>query len=95
MSGRTPPDPAGMRNGKTMSDEQRPLTARELLAKAWELTRESMALIGLPIPLAIRFQIDGLEHVRATRASPSSTNWQRRSAPLRKTSSGWSRAHRH
>jgi hypothetical protein len=53
--------------GKPLSDEQTLMTARELLAKGWELTRESMALVGLPIPDEIQLQIDGQRHVRATR----------------------------
>ncbi len=77
-----------------MSDEQKPMTASELLAKGWELTEQSMALVGLPIPDEIQFQIDGRALMSTRRASPSSTNWQRQSAPLTKTSGGWSRAHR-
>jgi hypothetical protein len=53
-----------------MSTEQKPMTARELLAKAWELTEQSMALVGLLIPPEIElFQIDGCTHVRATRVA--------------------------
>ena len=52
-----------------MSIEQKPMTARELLTKGWELTRESMALVGLPIPHEIQFQIDGRNHGRATRVA--------------------------
>jgi hypothetical protein len=53
----------------TMSSEQKPLTARELLAKGWELTRESMALVGLPIPHEVEFQIDGRNTFRPTRVA--------------------------
>ena len=52
-----------------MSTEQKPMTASELLAKGWKLARESMALVGLPIPDEIRFQIDGRRHFRATRVA--------------------------
>ena len=52
-----------------MSIEQKPMTARELLTKGWELTRESMALVGLPIPHEIQFQIGGRNHGRATRVA--------------------------
>jgi hypothetical protein len=52
-----------------MSDEQKPVTARELLAKSWELTQQSMALVGLRIPHAIEFQIDGQNHIHATRVA--------------------------
>ena len=53
--------------GVRESDEQKPMTSRELLAEGWELTRESMALVGLPIPREIEFQIDDRNHERATR----------------------------
>ena len=70
MSGRAPPDHAGKKKGKTMSDEQKPMTAGELLAKGWELTEQSMALVGLLIPREIKlFQIDRCTHVRATRVA--------------------------
>jgi hypothetical protein len=53
-----------------MSDEQKPMTARELLARGWELTEQSMALVGLLIPPEIQlFQIDGCTHVQATRVA--------------------------
>ena len=52
-----------------MSDEQKPVTAKELLAKGWELTRESMALVGLPIPEEIYFQTDGGNNGRVTRVA--------------------------
>jgi hypothetical protein len=42
---------------------------QNVAGKGWELTRESMALVGWPIPLVIRFQIDGRDHVRATRVA--------------------------
>ena len=44
-----------------MSNEQKPMTARELLAKGWELTQQSMALVGMSIPAYIHFQIDGAQ----------------------------------
>ena len=52
-----------------MSDEQKPMTAREPLAEGWELTRESMALVGMSIPYYIHFQIDGRRQIRATRVA--------------------------
>jgi hypothetical protein len=52
-----------------MSDEQKPVTAKELLAKGWELTRESMALVGLPIPEEIYFQTDRGNNGRITRVA--------------------------
>ena len=52
-----------------MCGEQKPTTARELLAKAWELTEQSMALAGLPVPYCIHFQIDGRGQIRATRVA--------------------------
>ena len=52
-----------------MSDEQKPITARELLAKGWELTQQSMALLGMAIPDLIHFQIDGRGQSRATRVA--------------------------
>ena len=52
-----------------MSDEQKPMTARELLAKGWELTQQSMALVGMPVPDCIEFKIDGANHIRATRVA--------------------------
>jgi hypothetical protein len=52
-----------------MSDEQAPMTAREPLAEGWELTRESMALVGMPIPYYIHFPIDGRKQIRATRVA--------------------------
>jgi len=45
------------------------MTARELLAKGWELTQQSMALVGMPIPDFIEFQVDGTNHIRATRVA--------------------------
>ena len=52
-----------------MNDEQKQVTARELLAKGWELTRESMTLVGLTIPEEIHFQIDGCNLTQATRVA--------------------------
>jgi hypothetical protein len=49
-----------------MSDEQ---WASKQLSKGWELTRESMALFGMPIPHYIHFQIDGRRQIRATRVA--------------------------
>jgi hypothetical protein len=62
------------RKGKTMTSGQIPMSARELLAKGWEFTQQSMALAGLPVPDCIHFQINGRRQIRA---SPSSTNWRR------------------
>jgi hypothetical protein len=44
-------------------------SARDLLAKGWELTRESMALVGLPIPHEIQFQVDGRKSSYPTRVA--------------------------
>ena len=52
-----------------MSDEQKPMTARELLAKGWELTRESMALVGMPIPELYPFSDRRAKQIRATRVA--------------------------
>jgi hypothetical protein len=52
-----------------MCIEQKQMTARELLAKGWELTQQSMALAGLSVPYCIHFQIDGQRHGRATRVA--------------------------
>ena len=43
--------------------------ARELLADGWKLTQERAALLGRPIPDFIKFQIDGANHIRATRVA--------------------------
>ncbi len=50
-------------------NEQKPMTARELLADGWELTTQSMALVGLTIPYHIHFHIDGVGQIRATRVA--------------------------
>jgi hypothetical protein len=55
-----------------MSNGQKSMTtarAKELLAEGWKLTQESMALVGTPIPDFIKFQIDGANHIRATRVA--------------------------
>jgi hypothetical protein len=52
-----------------MSDEQKPMTARELFAKRWELTQQRMALVGMRIPDHIHFHIDGGGQIRATRVA--------------------------
>jgi hypothetical protein len=49
--------------------EQKPITARELRRKGWELTQQSMALIGMPVPDFIEFQIDGGNQIRITRVA--------------------------
>ena len=56
-------------DGSPMSSEQKPITARELRRKGWELTQQSMALVGMSIPVYIDFQIDGRRHFRATRVA--------------------------
>jgi hypothetical protein len=50
-----------------MSGEEKPMTARAQLAQGWELTEQSMAVVGLTIPYCIEFQIDGAKQIRATR----------------------------
>jgi hypothetical protein len=49
-----------------MSSEQVPMTARELLAEGWELTQQSVAPVGMPIPDFIEYQIDGTNYIGAT-----------------------------
>jgi hypothetical protein len=52
-----------------MSSEQKPIPPREHLAEGWELTQQSMTLVGLPIPTYVEFLIDGRRQIRATRVS--------------------------
>jgi hypothetical protein len=52
-----------------MSNEHNPMTAREQLAKGWELTQQSMDVVGMRIPDCIHFQIDGRRQIRATRVA--------------------------
>jgi hypothetical protein len=52
-----------------MTSGQIPMSARELLAKGWEFTQQSMALAGLPVPDCIHFQINGRRQMRATRVA--------------------------
>ena len=52
-----------------MSDEQASMTARELRARGWELTQESMLLVGMFIPECIHFRIDGCNYEQATRVA--------------------------
>ncbi len=39
-----------------MGNEKKPTTARELLAKGWELTEQSLILLGLPFPMKSDFR---------------------------------------
>ena len=55
------------KKGKAMTSEQIPMSAREILTKGWELKQQSMALGGMPVPDFVKFQIDGSNHIRATR----------------------------
>jgi hypothetical protein len=55
--------------GKTMDSEQKQKTAIELLATGWELTEQSMALVGLAIPYYLHFLIDGANQIRVTRVA--------------------------
>jgi len=55
--------------GKTMSEEQKPITSRELLAKGWDLTQQSVEFAGLPIPPVVHFRIDGANQMIATRVA--------------------------
>ena len=55
--------------GSPMSSEQKPITAKELLAKGWKLTQQSMALVGMSVPCYLYFQIDGRNQIRATRVA--------------------------
>jgi len=43
--------------------------ATELLAEGWELIRRNMILGGMRIPDFIKFQVEGANHIRATRAA--------------------------
>ena len=52
-----------------MSSEQKPITAKELLAKGWEITQQSMALVGMSTPDCLYFQIDGRNQIRVTRVT--------------------------
>ncbi|MGO9943043.1 MAG: hypothetical protein ACLPIC_09785 [Rhodoblastus sp.] len=52
-----------------MNSEKKPITARELLAKGWELTEQSLILLGLPFPHEIEFQVDGAKTFRVTRVA--------------------------
>ncbi len=52
-----------------MSSQQKPITAKELLAKGWKLTQQSMALVGMSTPDCLYFQIDGRNQARATRVA--------------------------
>ena len=52
-----------------LSSEQKPITAKELLAKGWEITQQSMALVGMSVPCYLYFQIDGRNQARATRVA--------------------------
>ena len=42
---------------------------RDLLAKGWERTQRSMALVGKPIPDYIHYEIDGRRQIRAKRVA--------------------------
>jgi hypothetical protein len=52
-----------------MRSEQVPVTAKELLAKGWELTEQSMALVGMDIPVYLDYQIDGRGYCQVTRVA--------------------------
>jgi len=65
--------------------------ATELLAEGWELIRRNMILGGMRIPDFIKFQVEGVT-IFARLAPLNSMNWRRRSPPLRKTFSGWTKA---
>jgi hypothetical protein len=43
------------------------MTPNQVLADGWRLTRAILALKGLEIPHTVEFQIDGANHIRATR----------------------------
>jgi hypothetical protein len=64
-----PPDHQAKSKGKTMSSEDTPISAKELLKEGWKLTEQSMALIGLTIPCYIHFQIGGARQIRPTRVA--------------------------
>jgi hypothetical protein len=52
-----------------LCSEQVPVTAKELLAKGWELTEQSMALVGMDIPVYLDYQIDGRGYCQVTRVA--------------------------
>jgi hypothetical protein len=54
---------------RQMSNEEKLVTASEILAEGWRLTEQSMALSGMVIPYAIEFRIHGANHIRATRVA--------------------------
>jgi hypothetical protein len=54
---------------KIMDREQEQTAANRILAEGWRLTREILALKGMKIPDTIDFQIDGKNHIRATRVA--------------------------
>ncbi len=43
------------------------MTSNQVLAEGWRLTKAILALKGMEIPDAVEFQIDGANHIRATR----------------------------
>ena len=45
------------------------MTPNKVLAEGWRLTRAILALKGMEIPYTIEFQIDGANHIRATRVA--------------------------
>ncbi len=50
-----------------MNRDEELLTPNQVLADGWRLTRAILALKGLEIPHTVEFQIDGANHIRATR----------------------------
>ena len=44
-------------------------TPNQILAEGWRLTKAILALKGLKVPDIIDFQIDGADHIRATRVA--------------------------
>jgi hypothetical protein len=54
---------------KQASVGEREMTPNKVLADGWRLTRAILALKDMEIPDTIEFQIDGANHIRATRVA--------------------------
>jgi hypothetical protein len=50
-----------------MNRDEKLMTPNRVLADGWRLTRAVLTLKGLEIPHTVEFQIDGANHIRATR----------------------------
>jgi len=65
--------PNGKKTNRTLGPSLDRLGDERLLepttAKGREFTQQGMALVGLPIPGNIHFQIEGVNHIRTTRVA--------------------------